>query len=181
MNSAGINVSWVSGIVCFPDCKQPNNRMRPGNLDKYQCSVKHKTEALNGRPFPTLSEQVDKRFQANKRNLFFNRLLLIPKKKQSGREVPLYSIAHEQSMLEHRSPLCSSTLDMRKRLGGRSTLEQGSTRILGHLGNDCARVLRSHGDVVADCLGLGVFVCGFRLFVWGDAAGEVIVNSHSCI
>ena len=41
--------------------------------------------------------------------------------------------------------------------------------------------LRSHGDVAADCLGLGVFVCGFRLFVWGDAAGEVIVNSHSCI
>ena len=34
---------------------------------------------------------------------------------------------------------------------------------------------------MADCLGLGVFVCGFRLFVWGDAAGEVIVNSHSCI
>ena len=35
-----------------------------------------------------------------------------------------------------------SYLRMRKRLGGRSTLEQGSTRILGHLGNDCARVAR---------------------------------------
>ena len=33
-----------------------------------------------------------------------------------------------------------SYLRMRKRLGGRSTLEQESTRILGHLGNDCARV-----------------------------------------
>ena len=34
---------------------------------------------------------------------------------------------------------------------------------------------------MADCLGLGVFVCGFRLVVWGDAGREVIVNSHSCI
>ena len=32
---------------------------------------------------------------------------------------------------------------MRERLGGQSTLEQGSTGILGHLGNDCARVRSS--------------------------------------
>ena len=36
-----------------------------------------------------------------------------------------------------------SYLSMRKRLGGRSTLEQGSTRLLGHLGNDWARVRSS--------------------------------------
>ena len=35
-----------------------------------------------------------------------------------------------------------SYLSTRKRLGGRSTLEQGSTPILRHLGNDCARVAR---------------------------------------
>ena len=36
-----------------------------------------------------------------------------------------------------------SYLSMRKRLGGRSTLEQGSMWILGHLGNDCARAERA--------------------------------------
>ena len=36
-----------------------------------------------------------------------------------------------------------SYMSMRERLGGQSTGEQGSTRIVGHLGNDCARAERA--------------------------------------
>ena len=54
--------------------------------------------------------------------------------------------ARARAITDHRAPssiprvLEKSYLGMRKRLGGRSTLEQGSKRILGHFGNDCARV-----------------------------------------
>ena len=54
-----------------------------------------------------------------------------------------------------------SYLSMRKRLGGRSTLEQGSTRILGHLGNDCARVRSSRASMVVPMLEQSEHGCSF--------------------
>ena len=50
---------------------------------------------------------------------------------------------------KHPARARKELLEHAKRLGGRSTLEQGSTRILGHLGNTIALEQSEHGCAYA--------------------------------